>query len=101
MLDQGFTPEAIANSLGIDESTIFRYQKAFKESGLDSYLGNRYVAYGGKLTLEQEDHLKQELTDKLGFVFMKTTAVPSKGDAEAQRKFLEAFQALMAGLSPE
>jgi transposase len=132
MLDQGFSPEAIANSLGIDDSTVFRYQKAFKEKGLDSYLDNRYVAYSGKLSQEQEALLAQELTGnlyisskeiadyirhtfsvkytpkgvvkllhRLGFVYKKTTAVPSKGDAEAQQKFLEAFQALMAGLSPE
>ena len=31
MLDQGFTVEVIVNSLGIDESTLFRYQKNFKE----------------------------------------------------------------------
>lgn len=132
MLDQGYTPEAIATSLGIDASTIFRYQKAFKETGLNSYLGNRYVAYSGKLTLEQEGILKQELTGnlyisskevvqyiqhtfsvnytckgvvkllhRLGFVFKKTTAVPSKGDSEAQRKFLEELQTLMAGLSSQ
>jgi DNA invertase Pin-like site-specific DNA recombinase len=34
MLDHGFSPEAIVNSLGIDDSTVFRYPKAFKEKGL-------------------------------------------------------------------
>lgn len=131
MLDQGFSPESIANSLGIDQSTLFRYQSAFKDNGLDSYLGNRYVAYSGKLSQEQEGLLVEELTDnlyisskevaqyiwhnfsvkytckgvvkrlhRLGFVYKKTVAVPSKGDAEAQGKFLEEFQALIDGLSP-
>ena len=58
MLDQGLSAEVIANSLGIDESTFFRYQKDFKENGLDAYLGNRYVAYSGKLSKEQEGLLK-------------------------------------------
>ena len=132
MLDQGISPEVIAISLGIDNSTVFRYQNTFQEKGLDFYLGNRYVAYSGKLSQEQEDLLIQELTDdlyisskevaqyilhtfsveytskgvvkllhRLGFVYKKTSVVPSKGDAEAQRKFLEEFQALMDGLGPE
>jgi transposase len=132
MLDQGISAEVIANSLGIDESTFFRYQKDFKENGLDAYLGNRYVAYSGKLSKEQEELLIEELTDnlyisskevaayilhtfsvkyttkgvvkllhRLGFVYKKTTAVPSKGDEGAQKRFLEEFQALMAGLGPD
>jgi transposase len=132
MLDQGFSVEVIANSLGIDESTLFRYQKNFKERGLDFYLDNRYVAYSGKLTPEQEGLLIQEVTDnlyisskevaayilqtfsikytakgvvkllhRLGFVYKKTVAVPSKGDGEAQKEYLEEFEALLGRLGPK
>lgn len=132
MLNKGYSPIDIADDLGIDESSIYRYQKSFEELGLDAYLDNRYIAYSGKLTEVQEAELIQELSDnlyisskevatyilhtfsvkytdkgivkllhRLGFVYKKTVAVPSKGNAEAQKQFLEEFQALLDKLGPE
>ncbi len=38
MLHQGFTPQMIAASLGIDDSTVYRYRQGFEELGLGDYL---------------------------------------------------------------
>ncbi|MBK6902029.1 MAG: helix-turn-helix domain-containing protein [Saprospirales bacterium] len=35
MLDEGFSPEMIARSLGIEDSTLYRYQKDFNEKGAE------------------------------------------------------------------
>lgn len=65
MLDSGFSPEMVAQSLGIDDSTLFRYQKAWLESDLATYISTNYVPYSGKLTDEQEVLLKIELRRNL------------------------------------
>ena len=65
MLDSGFSPEVVAATLGIDDSTVFRYKKAWLESDLPTYLETNYKAYSGKLTEEQEIRLKQELRQNL------------------------------------
>lgn len=65
MLDSGFSSEAIAQSLGIDDSTVYRYQKAWLESDLPTYLSTNYLPYTGKLTDEQEALLKTELRQNL------------------------------------
>lgn len=132
MLDEGFSPEMIARSLGIEDSTLYRYQKDFNEKGLSFYLDSRYVAYSGKLTQAQEVELIRELSDnlyisskeaaayilhtfgvkytsqgvvkllhRLGFVYKKTTAVPSKADAKAQEEFIKKLHALLKKLGPE
>ena len=63
MLDQGFTPAEIAIAFGIDESTIYRYQQAYLDKGLDSLLPFNYQTYEGKLTNYQLTILKEELTN--------------------------------------
>ena len=65
MLDSGCAPEFIAETLGIDDSTVFRYKKTWLESDLPTYLETNYKAYSGKLTEEQEAQLKQELRQNL------------------------------------
>jgi transposase len=65
MLDSGCSPELIAISLGIDDSTVFRYQKGWLESDLSTYLATNYLPYSGKLSGEQEALLKTELRQNL------------------------------------
>lgn len=65
MLDSGFSPELVAQSLGIDDSTVFRYQKGWLGSDLNTYLSANYMPYSGKLTGEQEALLKAELRQNL------------------------------------
>lgn len=65
MLDSGFSAESVALSLGIDDSTVFRYQKAWLESNLHTYLQTNYLPYSGKLKSAQEAQLKAELRQSL------------------------------------
>ena len=43
----------IEASLSIDDNTIRRYVKAFKEKGLKRYMQDGFVPYSGKLTEEE------------------------------------------------
>ena len=65
MLDQGFHPADVATALGIDESTVYRYQKIYLDQGLQDFLSANYQAYNGKLTDRELAILKQELIDQL------------------------------------
>lgn len=65
MLSIGFSYETIALSLGIDDSTIRRYEKTYKELGIDKYLESNYHVYTGKLSIEQKSILKLELSTNL------------------------------------
>ncbi|MEZ4942426.1 MAG: IS630 family transposase [Saprospiraceae bacterium] len=65
MLHQGLTPLTIAESLGIDDSTVYRYRLAYEEMGLEDYLKTFFVAYSGRLTVEQEQQLEAELRERL------------------------------------
>lgn len=38
MFHHGFTPQMIAESLGIDDPTVYRYRQGFEELGLEDYL---------------------------------------------------------------
>jgi transposase len=129
MLDLGDKTEEIASRLGIDLSTLFRYQADYLTLKLEDYLKADYLAYTGKLTAEQETILTTELKSelyltnqairefilvkfgigytlqgvaglvhRLGFVYKKTTLVPCKADAEAQKAFLKKFMGMLASL---
>ncbi|HLP94900.1 MAG TPA: winged helix-turn-helix domain-containing protein [Saprospiraceae bacterium] len=65
MLHQGFTAQMIAESLGIDDSTVYRYQQGFADLGLDDYLKDFFVAYSGQLTKEEEQLLRSEIRQGL------------------------------------
>jgi transposase len=65
MLDKGYSATEIAETLGIDDSSVYRYQDAYIEKGLDGYLATNYLAYEGKLTPEEESQLKEELKTSL------------------------------------
>jgi transposase len=65
MLDNGCTAEFIAETSGIDESTIFRYKKGWLALDLNTYLESNYLPYTVKLTEEQDALLKTELRQNL------------------------------------
>lgn len=65
MLHQGFTVQMIAESLGIDDSTVYRYRQGFEELGLDDYLKDFFVAYSGQLKEEEEQSLRSEIREGL------------------------------------
>lgn len=65
MLHQGCTAQMIAESLGIDDSTVYRYHQGFEEFGLDDYLKSFFVAYSGQLTEEEEQLLCVEVRQGL------------------------------------
>lgn len=65
MFNQGCTAQFIAESLGIDDSTVYRYHAGFEELGLDDYLKSSYVAYSGQLSEEEEQLLEAELRQYL------------------------------------
>ncbi len=65
MLHQGFTAQMIAESLGIDDSTVYRYQQGFEDLGLDDYLKDFFVAYSGQLKEEEEQLLRSEIREGL------------------------------------
>lgn len=65
MLDQGFPAPAIAAALGIDDSTVYRYQKRYEEEGLDNYLATFYKAYTGRLSACELKALSSLLDESL------------------------------------
>lgn len=65
LLDQGFSYLDIAKILLLDEDTIRRYEKIYKEGGLDNLALLNYKGYEGKMSCEQEEKLKQELRNNL------------------------------------
>ena len=65
MLDKGFSVEMISTSLGIDMSTIYRYESIFKAEKLEQYLLDHFKAYTGKLRPEQELQLVKEVSSGL------------------------------------
>lgn len=65
MLYQGCTPQFVAESLGIDDSSVYRYRQGFEELGLADYLKSFFVAYSGQLTEDEEQQLLQEVRERL------------------------------------
>lgn len=65
MLHQGFNAHDIAESLGIDDGTVYRYRQSFEELGLQDYLKSFFVAYSGQLTEDEEEQLLGEVRQRL------------------------------------
>jgi transposase len=61
MLDGGIPTTDIAEFLGIDPATLFRYQADFKTLSLTDYLATHFVSSPGQLTEAQETLLSAEL----------------------------------------
>ena len=66
MRHQGYSVAAVEAALGIDDNTIYRYERGFrKASSLSEFLDDSYVAYQGRLTAEQEQQLCDHLDETL------------------------------------
>ena len=63
MLHLGFTYEQIKEALFLDEVTVRRYQKQFKEKGIDGLLEYRYTGGKTRLTTQQEKELRDYLQE--------------------------------------
>lgn len=63
MLHYGFTYQEIAKALFLDETTLNRYLKGFKEKGIEGLLEYRYTGGKTRLTLFKEKELKLYLKD--------------------------------------
>lgn len=65
LLDKGLEPIEIADYLGIDTSTIYRYNKSYHEDGLVKYLSTDYKGYWDLLSSQQITELRTELHTNL------------------------------------
>ena len=65
LLDRGRAVAAIAEDLGLDEATVYRYAQAYREKGLAGYLAAEQPGYWGLLTSAQLAGLARELGQTL------------------------------------
>ena len=61
MLGMGNPPSFVAECLGIDSSTIYRYRSAFLHGGVSEQLEDRHKGYWGLLDSRQLSALRKEL----------------------------------------
>lgn len=61
MIHNGFSYEQITMVLMLDESTVTRYLRRFKESGIAGLVECQYQGRQGMLTLAQEQQVREEL----------------------------------------
>lgn len=125
MLHFGFSYEQIKLALLLDEVTVRRYEKQFKQKGIDGLLEYRYKGGKSKLTPFQQKELDEyllshilttsqqvreyiqqtygktytligvtKLLHRMGFAYKKPKIMPGNVSIEAQKKFLETYQAL-------
>lgn len=65
LLDKGRSASSIADDLGLDEATVYRYAGAFTKLGLAKYLAHEQPGYWGLLTSAQLAHLCQQVNREL------------------------------------
>ena len=65
LLDKDRSVPSIADDLGLDETTVYRYARAFTELGLTKYLAHEQPGYWGLLTSAQLAHLCQQVNTQL------------------------------------
>ena len=65
LLDRGRAVAAIAEDLGLDEATVYRYAQTYREKGLAGYLAAEQPGYWGLLTSAQLAGLARELGQAL------------------------------------
>ncbi len=63
MLDRGRAVAAVAEDLGLDEATVYRYAQSYQLLGLTGYLKAEQPGYWGLLTSAQLAGLCRELAD--------------------------------------
>lgn len=61
MLDRGKPVDEVADLLGIDHTTVYRYAQTYRSLGLQDYLGDAYQGWWGRLDSQQLSLLQQEL----------------------------------------
>lgn len=61
MLDRGKPVDEVADLLGIDHTTVYRYAQAYRSLGLQEYLGDAYQGWWGRLDSSQLSQLQAEL----------------------------------------
>ena len=65
LLDKRRPLASIADDLGLDEATVYRYARAFTALGVDQYLAHEQPGYWGLLTSAQLAHLCQQVNATL------------------------------------
>ena len=65
LLDKGRSASSMADDLGLDEATVYRYARAFAALGLAKYLAHEQRGYWGLLTSAQLAHLCREVNATL------------------------------------
>jgi transposase len=65
LLDKRRPLASIADDLGLDEATVYRYARAFTALGVEKYLAHEQPGYWGLLTSAQLAHLCRELNTTL------------------------------------
>ena len=65
MLDAGRGLATVAQDLGLDETTVYRYVRAFADLGLEKYLAHEQPGYWGLLSSAQLAHLCREINTTL------------------------------------
>jgi transposase len=65
LLDKRRPLASIADDLGLDEATVYRYARAFTALGVEKYLAHEQPGYWGLLTSAQLAHLCRELNSTL------------------------------------
>ncbi|RZK87400.1 MAG: IS630 family transposase, partial [Hymenobacter sp.] len=65
MLDAGWPVATVAETLGLDQATVYRYAAAFAELGLAKYLAHEQPGYWGLLNSAQLAHLCREVNATL------------------------------------
>jgi transposase len=65
LLDKRRPLASIADDLGLDEATVYRYAQAFQTLGVEKYLAHEQPGYWGLLTSAQLAHLCRELNSTL------------------------------------
>jgi len=123
-LNKGLTYPQIAELLMLDEITVRRYEKEYKQSGIDGLLEYHYQGSQGILTKQEEDELTKlrehicqtvksvvahirrvygkqysiegatHLLHRLHFAYKKTEVIPGKVDLIKQEEFKKEYQKL-------
>ena len=65
MLNQGHTAARVAQALGVDASSVYRYAQPYQLRGLAGYLRAEQPGYGGLLTSAQLAGLRRALGQQL------------------------------------
>ncbi|WP_250631888.1 IS630 family transposase [Rhodoflexus caldus] len=64
-LDAGHSAQEVAAILGLDDATIYRYAAVYQNVGIEDYLKQNWVPYVGKLTEEQREAIRTEVSSRL------------------------------------